>query len=160
MLAGSDTTAIYLRAVFYFLLKDPKSMKKLEDEIISFKSATGFSEVVSWKESKQLPYLEACIKEAGRLHPPIGLPLERIVPTSPEGGIDLNGHFIPQGTVIGINAWVVQRDKQIFGDDADLWRPERWLVDDEEKINKMNRAMFVVRRYHQFMSRVLLYEPY
>ena len=33
---------------------------------------------------------------------------------------------MPQ-TTVGINAWVLSRDKSLYGDDAEEWRPERWL---------------------------------
>jgi hypothetical protein len=30
-------------------------------------------------------------------------------------------------TQVGINSWIITRDKSLYGDDADVWRPERWL---------------------------------
>ena len=99
---------------------------------------------VTWKESKELPYLDACIKEAGRIHPPFGLPLERVVPA---GGETICGQYLPEGTIVGISGWVVHRDRSIFGQDADVWRPERWLVDDEESRKRMEHANFTVRFY-------------
>ncbi|KAL2812963.1 cytochrome P450 [Aspergillus granulosus] len=123
--AGSDTTAILLNALFYHLLKNPSSLHKLVSEI----DAAPLSPCTTWKESRDLPYLDACVKEAARLHPPISLPLERVVP---DGGMEVNGIAIPAGTRIGMNPWAVHRDQDIFGDDADIWRPERWLVDGEK----------------------------
>ncbi|KAH8197773.1 hypothetical protein TruAng_008062 [Truncatella angustata] len=140
LLAGSDTTAIYLRAVFYYLLKNKDSLNRLVAEILDLDSQGRLSNIISWKESKEMPFLDACIKEAGRLHPPIGLPLERVIA---HGGINIEGVHIPEGTVVGINAWVVQRDLNVFGQDADDWRPERWLCE-EQKRKEMERAMFVI----------------
>lgn len=96
----------------------------------------------TWKESRELPYLDACIKEAGRVHPPFGLPLERIVP---EGGLSISGEFIPAGTIVGMNGWVVHRDRDVFGDDADQWRPERWLEADESTKARMDQGLLTVR---------------
>lgn len=76
VMAGADTTSIGLRAVLYYILKSPRKKEKLLEEIRS----AGLSNPVSWKQSQQLPYLDACIKEALRLHPAIGLGLERKVP--------------------------------------------------------------------------------
>ena len=73
VLAGSDTTAIMLRAIIYFLLKNPKSLQKLLAELEQARRENRLSEIVTWKESRSLPYLDACVKEAGRLHPAIGL---------------------------------------------------------------------------------------
>lgn len=65
-----------------------------------------------------------------RMHPGIGLPLERIVP---EGGLKTpDGIFLPPGTIVGINPWVVHMDKVIFGQDAAVFIPERWLQYESE----------------------------
>lgn len=42
-------------------------------------------------------------------------------------------------TVVGINTWVEHRDPRYFGHDADVFRPERWLDEDSQKISLMNR---------------------
>lgn len=71
-----------------------------------------------------MPYLEAVVKESLRLHSSVGLPMWRVVP---EGGIEIAGQFLPAGTNVGINAWVAHRNKDVWGQDADVFRPERWL---------------------------------
>ncbi|KAH8155660.1 uncharacterized protein LAJ45_00670 [Morchella importuna] len=134
--AGSDTTAISLRALFYHLLKNPGSMEKLLSEISSFE---GLSNPVSWTEARKMPYLEACIKEALRIHPAPSMLLERVVP---KGGKDICGRFFGEGTIVGINPWVVQRDKDVYGADAELWRPERWLEAGEISRKRMDRTAF------------------
>lgn len=138
--AGSGPTATVLRAVLYNILKHPHSVQKILQELQYAVKVRNLSKVVTWKECQDLPYLEACVKEAERLHPAIGLPLERIVP--PEGAIICGQHF-EGGTVVGINAWVVQRDKKVFGDDAETWRPERWLCGRAER-NKMEETLLTV----------------
>lgn len=72
------------------------------------------------------------------MHPALGMLSERIVPPS---GAVICGEFIPGGTLVGCNPWVEQRDKIIFGNDSDVYRPERWL-ESEEKKHAMERAMF------------------
>jgi cytochrome P450 len=131
LIAGSDTTAISLRAMFYYLLKNPASLSRLRAEI-----GTARSNPVSWAEAREMKYLDACIKEALRLHPAVGLPLERVVPP---GGMEISGRHFEGGTIVGISAWIVQRDKGVYGEDADSWRPERWL-EDEERRKRMDRA--------------------
>ena len=59
-----------------------------------------------------------------RLHPVTGFILERHVPP---GGTTLCSTYLPAGTVVGVNAWAIHRDKSIYGDDANAFRPERWL---------------------------------
>jgi cytochrome P450 len=64
------------------------------------------------------------------MHPVIGGILERIVPA--EGLTLSDGRFIAPGTKIGISAWVSSRDKSVYGEDSDTYRPERWLRADGE----------------------------
>lgn len=74
-----------------------------------------------------------------RMHPGVGLPLERIVP---DEGLTLpDGRFVPAGTIVGMSAWVVHMNKDVFGQDAESFNPERWLqaegeVDEEYKERK------------------------
>ncbi|KAI0194227.1 putative benzoate 4-monooxygenase cytochrome P450 [Astrocystis sublimbata] len=133
ILAGSDTTAIFLRSIFHNLLTHPSTLQKLRSEL----DAANLSSPVLWKETHFLPYLHAVFKEAGRLHPPFGLHLERIVPP---GGLEICGQTLPAGTIVGMNAWVVHRDPEVFGNDAEEWRPERWL-EGGEKIKRMEAAL-------------------
>ncbi|KXH47883.1 hypothetical protein CNYM01_01401 [Colletotrichum nymphaeae SA-01] len=129
--AGSDTTAISLRAVLYYLLKNPWTLTKVMNEIVGARENGKLSIPVTWKESQELPYLDAAIKEALRLHPAVGLLLERIVP---KAGIQLpDGPFLPEGTVVGINPWVTHRHPA-FGDHLESYVPERWLQGEHESL--------------------------
>ncbi|KAK0733248.1 cytochrome P450-like protein [Lasiosphaeria miniovina] len=140
--AGSETTAISLSAVFYFLLKNPPALASLLAEIDGAARQGRFSDyesgLVTWHESQTLPYLDACVKEAFRLHPAPGLPMERIVP---EGGLEIAGHRVRGGTIVGCSAWVIHRNKDVFGTDVEAFQPERWLVDDEQRVKVMNGTM-------------------
>ncbi|KAK5652181.1 hypothetical protein OQA88_10824 [Cercophora sp. LCS_1] len=139
--AGSDTTAIYLRAIVYYLNKHPAAQDKLMTELALARRDGRLSEIVTWKESRELPYLDACVKEAGRLYPAVGLTMERVVP---KGGIQLCGTRLEEGTVVGMSGWVVHRDRGIFGADADEFNPERWLVDKDKRAT-MERCLLTVR---------------
>ncbi|KAL8948174.1 MAG: hypothetical protein Q9222_005615 [Ikaeria aurantiellina] len=144
--AGSDTTAITLSALFYHLLKYPHCMRQLVEEIdgkLSSKhlpsAASSSKSVIGWREAQQLPYLEACIKETFRIHPSLSLFLERKVPAS---GAMVAGHKVPGGIIVGCNAWALHRNKSVWGDDVDVYRPERWLECDEEVAALRNRTLF------------------
>lgn len=41
-------------------------------------------------------------------------------------------------TIVGVNSWVEHRSKEVFGEDADQFVPERWLTDDKERLSLMN----------------------
>ncbi len=141
--AGSDTTAITLRAILYYILRTPDVLERLIKELDS----ANLSVPVTWKDGQQLPYLDACIKEAMRMHPGVGMGLERVVPTD---GLTLtDGTHLRSGTVVGINAWVVHRNKAVFGADANTYNPSRWLQGEneseaifQERYNNMRRHDF------------------
>ena len=134
--AGSDTTAASLRALFYYLNRNRKAHERLLAEIDDADRKGRLSDPVTFAEAQNLHYLQACIKEALRMHPAVGLLLERVVP---EGGIDFGGTWLPGGTVVGMNPWIAARDKSTYGDDAYQYRPERWLEADEEQLKIMDR---------------------
>ncbi|KAL4779784.1 hypothetical protein BJX76DRAFT_351499 [Aspergillus varians] len=140
--AGSETTAISLAAVFYYLLKNPSYMARLYAELdTAVKHGTISnrpSGLVSWSESQTLPFLDACIKESFRICPAAGLLLERVAPSS---GIDIAGHFIPGGTIVGCSAWVMHRCEEVFGPDVDTFDPDRWLRASGERLKTMNGTM-------------------
>lgn len=96
---------------------------------------------------------QATIKEAMRLHPGVGFPLERHVP--PEGAV-LCGKYLPGGTNVSMTAPVVHHDRTIFGDDAESFRPERWLETDEVRLKQMDRCSLAVS---SLASRALLGSP-
>ncbi|KAF3012828.1 hypothetical protein E8E14_009139 [Neopestalotiopsis sp. 37M] len=145
MLAGSDTTAIMLRAIIYFLLKNPASLHKIQSELETAKQEGRLSAIVTWKESRSLPYLDACVKEAGRLHPAVGLTLERVVP---RGGATICGEFFREGTIVGMSPWVVHRDRDVFGPDADDWNPDRWLCEKPQRA-AMERSLLTFGAGHR-----------
>ncbi|KAK4937742.1 hypothetical protein LTR10_021687 [Elasticomyces elasticus] len=135
--AGSDTTAVALRATIDGLLLRPECYRKLQAEIDRKREQGELSSPVKYSEAQQMPYLQAVLKEAMRWHPSVAMLLERHVP---KGGTILCGIPIPANTIVGVNPWVVQRDRTIFGDDAHVFRPERWLEADTERFKIMDRA--------------------
>ena len=78
------------------------------------------------------------MKEAMRCHPGVSYPLERLVP---KGGVDLCRVDLKAGTNVAVNAIVVHHDTPVFGPDAHIFRPERWLEADPEQIKAMDRTL-------------------
>lgn len=141
MIAGSETTGITLTAFFYHLLRHPQCYAKLQSELdtcLPPKEPFHPFRIAPFTAANALPYLYACVQEAFRLHPAFGFNYERIVPPS---GAMICGHHIPAGTIVGVNPWVVQRNRAIFGADADDYRPERWLAG-AEQVKQMEKTMF------------------
>jgi len=116
-------------------------MEKLVAELDQAAAKNELNELASWKQTRELPYLAACITEAGRLHPPFGLPYERVVP--PEGAT-ICGSFLPGGTVVGMSAWATHRDQEVFGADSNDWVPERWLRCSPEQRRRMEAGLLTV----------------
>jgi cytochrome P450 len=94
MIAGSDTTAISLSAILYYLLKNPQTFSTLRQEIDEQQAEGKISHFVTFKQSQEMPYLQAVMKEALRMHPATGLPLERVVPS---GGTSICDQYFPEG---------------------------------------------------------------
>ncbi|KAF2790230.1 cytochrome P450 [Melanomma pulvis-pyrius CBS 109.77] len=141
MFAGSDTTAVAFRSTFYYLMKNPEALAKAHAEIDAAIATGSLSSPIKYSQTTtKLPYVCASIKEAMRLHPSVGLSIQRHAPAE---GIELAGKRIPNGYRIGMNPAVVHYDKDVFGQDADKFRPERWLVSvDEWKAMDRNLLTF------------------
>ncbi|KAK4502310.1 hypothetical protein PRZ48_005735 [Zasmidium cellare] len=140
ILAGSESTAVTLTAIFYYLLKHPSALAKLRREIATLDAEVPF------KQAFALPYLDACIKETFRLHPAARFTAERVLPPQ---GATICGCHIPGGTVVGINAWALHRREDVFGADIDEYVPERWLPDpskpqeqEQARVDGMARTLF------------------
>lgn len=88
--AGSDTTANALSSILYFLYTNPHTLSRLRDELDTYVKV----KPISFEQSQSMPYLQAVIKEALRLHPGVGTQLTRVVP---KGGLVIEGHFFPEG---------------------------------------------------------------
>ncbi|KAF2214085.1 hypothetical protein CERZMDRAFT_38503 [Cercospora zeae-maydis SCOH1-5] len=127
--AGSDSTASALRLTLHFISTNPPVLQRLLTEAQAGIANGRISRpVITDSEARQLPYLQACIKEGLRMYPPVtGLLAKRV----PDGGtsIDVDGEekFVPGGTQIGWNSWGMMRHEEIFGEDVEIFRPERWL---------------------------------
>lgn len=135
--AGSDTTAIALRSILYHLICHPDKMAKVRAEIDTADQEGKLSNPISYQESNtHLPYFGAVMREAMRLHPSVGGNLERHVPPQ---GVTICGHYIPGGTNVGINPWVVHRDPIVFPQ-PDSFIPERWLDSTPEQLKEMEKA--------------------
>lgn len=127
-----------MQSFFWHVLHDPRVRDTLVSEIMSASQSGNLSERVTWAEAQQLPYFQACLKEAMRVRPAVGVNITRLIP---QGGAEIDGTWLPGGTTVAVNGWVLHKDRTIFGEDADDFKPERWLKD-EEGAKKMERYMF------------------
>lgn len=118
------------------LITNPISYTSLVAEIRNV--AASLSTPISWNETQTLPYLQAVVREGLRMWPPVGGLGFKQVP--PEGDT-INGYFVPGGTQIGQGFYAVGRSKLVWGEDADVFRPERWLVAEGDELKRMVDAL-------------------
>ena len=97
---GSDTTSNSSCAILYYLSNNPRVVTKLLDELkpVAETKEPGFV-AFEFEDVKDLPYLQACIDEALRLHSTSAIGLPRIVP---EGGAVVCDEFFPAGMTLSV----------------------------------------------------------
>ncbi|KAF5003376.1 hypothetical protein F66182_16143, partial [Fusarium sp. NRRL 66182] len=127
LVAGSDTTSTSVQSTLLSIITNPQVYNTLRAEIRGAVAGRNVSSPIQDSEAKQLVYLQACVLEGLRIFPPLSQLRERVVPP---GGDTLGSFYLPEGTYVGLNAWGVQRNKAVYGDNAELYCPERWLTDD------------------------------
>jgi len=142
MQAGADTTGTALGSTIRYLLTSPACFSKARAEIVAAERAGLLSTPIQYEETRaHLPYIVACIKEAGlRLMPPATNLFARV---AGKGGALVNGVFVPEGTEITSYAYVVQRDPELYGPDPETFCPERWMECSEARAAEMEAGMFV-----------------
>ncbi|KAG0158664.1 hypothetical protein PDIDSM_6183 [Penicillium digitatum] len=125
LLAGADTTGTAFQAMVQFLLTHPEAYKRMMEEIDNAARKGLISDMPQYDEVlEHLPFYVGCVKETMRLCPSAPNIFPRYVP---EPGIDLYGCFAPAGTEITCNPYLVHRDPNLYGYDAEEFKPERWL---------------------------------
>ena len=151
--AGSDSTASALRMTLHYICTSPPVQSRLLSEVRTAIAQGRVSRpVILDTEARQLPYLQACIKEGLRLYPPVtGLLAKQV----PPGGATIDGKFAPAGTWIGQNSWGMQRNRDIYGADVEVYRPERWFPADSSaaersRVDRMTDTVGLVFGYGRF----------
>lgn len=127
VVAGTDTTAMSLTFGTIKMFRKPNVLAKLRKELRE-------SKATSYAELSHLPYLNACMYEILRLHPAVAAPLPRYVP---KGGVTIRGYYLPEGTEVGMSAWVNHRYSDIWGDDPMEFNPDRWIDADPSALETM-----------------------
>jgi len=126
ILAGFETTASTLTSLSYCLAKNPDVLEKLVEEV------DGVVEVsegkIDQESIREMPYLEACIKETLRLLPP-AIRTDRLCVKDWEE----DGLFIPKGMSISIPVFAIHHDPSIWSE-PETFRPERFSKEEEANI--------------------------
>jgi cytochrome P450 len=123
-----------------YVITNPRVYSTLITEL----SNASISNPIKDSEARKLPYLQAVIREGLRICPPAAGQAYRI---APEGGDILCGYHVPAGTKVGYNLSGMVEDPKLWGYDAKVYRPERWLSRDPEEIRKMEANTDLVFGY-------------
>ncbi|OQD66167.1 hypothetical protein PENPOL_c005G05328 [Penicillium polonicum] len=145
ILAGSETTASAIRGTLLHIMTNPRVYFKLQQEIddaVNRGLAPSMGGgIVTAAQAKDIPYLQAVIREGLRLWPPVTNIFSRDVPA---GGdtvvVDGESVFLPGGACIGYSAYAMHKSEKIYGRDAHVFRPERWLESDPTRLAAMVRT--------------------
>lgn len=129
LIAGSDTISNTACAVFYWILHGERSapgtvVPRLRGELDNAMPSS--AEIASYAQVRDLPFLRRCIDEAMRLHSTSALGLPRLVAdTCP--GVEFDGFYFPPGTVLSVPSSTIHHMAEIWGDDVEEFKPDRWL---------------------------------
>lgn len=136
VVAGSDTTSSLLTWFWYYSTSFPETYNALRAELGTLTP----DQLTDTAILAKLPYLNAALNETMRMQPSVPGGLRRIVPA---GGVEIDGHYLPEGTVLSVPGYAIQHDPRWWGDDCDTYRPERWL----DTTGKYNKNAFLPSSY-------------
>ncbi|KAJ3743764.1 cytochrome P450 [Lentinula detonsa] len=133
--AAMDTTSSAMARLLHLLSRHPDVQDKLRRELIQAKSQNSGQDL-SYKELTDLPYLDAVCRETLRLFAPASnvvrfarkdavIPLHK--PIIGIDGSEMREVAVPRGTTIFVSIFNANRNPDFWGEDANEWKPERWL---------------------------------
>lgn len=126
IIAGRDTTAQLLTWCVYEMCKKLDVQRKVMEEIDRVLG----SNPPTYDSMSQLVYMHAVLHETLRLHPSVPVELKTATKDDilPDGNV-----FVPAGTVIVPLIQAMMRRKEVYGDDVAEFKPERWIIEDNEE---------------------------
>jgi len=122
IIAGRDTTAQLLTWTTIMLFQHPEVLAKLREEV---DGAFGPKDIPDYQTVANMPYAHAVLSETLRLYPPV----PGIFKISIKSDVLPDGTIVPEKYALIYSAYALGRMKWIWGDDAKVYRPERWLED-------------------------------
>ena len=129
-----------------YLLSTPRVYNRLLAELTAAAAEGRLARPVAREaETRQLPYLQAVVREGLRVFPSLTPLLAKAVPAG--GDVVVNGHWLPAGTELGIDGWGVLRSPAYWGPDAAVFRPERWLGLEPARADEMAETLEILFGY-------------
>ncbi|KAJ7969675.1 Cytochrome P450 [Quillaja saponaria] len=125
LVSAIDSSATTIEWAFSQLLRHPRVMKKLQDEL---GKVVGMNKLVEEEHLGKLCYMDMVVKETLRLYPVAPL----LIPHESLEDITVNGYYIKKKSRIIVNAWTIGRDPNVWSDNAEEFYPERFINIDIE----------------------------
>ncbi|KAL7613299.1 hypothetical protein Lser_V15G08473 [Lactuca serriola] len=114
-----DTTTITMVWAMSELVKNPRVMEKLQNEI---RRCVGRKSKVDESDITKMPYLKMVVKETLRLHPPAAFLMGRECVSQ----CRIGGYDVLPGMKVMVTAWGLGRDPRIWKENAEEFYPERF----------------------------------
>ncbi|KAI1876861.1 uncharacterized protein JN550_000933 [Neoarthrinium moseri] len=135
--AVTRSGAILFCSTLMQTITTPSVYDKLQTEINCMWSDAHVSSRQGYSEHQELSYLEAVINEGLRMYPTV----TSVTAKAPKGGYAVSKFKAPEGTVIIHNIAGIMRASTHWGEDADVFRPERWVNATPENYKAMHEAL-------------------
>ncbi|KAF4974568.1 hypothetical protein FZEAL_8540 [Fusarium zealandicum] len=132
--AGSDTVSCGIQSFVYHMIRHTDAWKRARIEIDeAVNRGICQDSIVSFADAQELPFFQACLKESLRVFGPVPMGLARV---APKGGLSVGDRTLPEGTIVSVSPWVIHHSKEIWGQDAHEFNPDRWLGADAAALDK------------------------
>ena len=129
-LPAHDATAVVLTNVFFHLARHPDIYVHLRQELFDHNLLTAYPRDLTLDRLKGLRYLQCVVDETLRLNPTIGIISRAALKDTilPTGGGFSGDHpiLVNKGDILSVSLYALHRRRDIYGEDADVFRPERW----------------------------------
>ncbi|KAH8592880.1 cytochrome P450 [Bisporella sp. PMI_857] len=132
--AGSDTISCALQSFVYHMIRHPNAWTRVRAEIDAAQQEGLCQDaVISYADAQKLSFLQACIKEALRIFHPVTMGTQRVVPKE---GIVIGVKPFPAGTTLSLNTFSMNLSTDVWGPDARVFNPDRWIEGDTLEMTK------------------------
>ncbi|KAH8103810.1 cytochrome P450 [Cristinia sonorae] len=134
--AASDTTSNGLARVLHTLAENQDVQERLRKEINDIRKESWDGEELTYERLCEMPFLDAVVRETLRVYPPV-LSMDRVAlcdtvlplskPITDTDGKTITEVLVTKDTTLNIGIYTFNRSKDLWGEDAEDWKPERWL---------------------------------
>ncbi|KAJ5007468.1 Cytochrome P450 monooxygenase sdnE [Colletotrichum sp. SAR 10_66] len=138
LVAGSDTSATSVTTALFEILRNPAIEKRLVEELDA--AIPDKNDLPPLQTLEKIEYLTACVKEGIRLASAVPSRLPRIVPQNLSEPLVVDGKIVPPGTIVSMSAHTMHSSVDLWGPDARLFNPNRWLGSDAKGLDQYQVA--------------------